>query len=51
MLDINNDPVTIRAIELATIDHAKKLHAHRVEMVREGGRLNFKPVPPAPISR
>jgi glutamate synthase (NADPH/NADH) small chain len=23
----------------------KKLHAHRVEMVREGGRLDFKPIP------
>jgi glutamate synthase (NADPH/NADH) small chain len=25
--------------------HVRKLHAHRVEMVREGGRLDFKPVP------
>jgi len=25
--------------------HVKKLHAHRVEMVRDGGRINFKPVP------
>ena len=23
----------------------KRLHAHRVEMVREGGRLDFKPIP------
>ncbi len=45
VLDINNDPVTIRAIELATIDHTKKLHAHRVEIIREGGMLDFKPLP------
>ena len=25
--------------------HVRKLHVHRVEMVREGGRLDFKPVP------
>jgi glutamate synthase (NADPH/NADH) small chain len=25
--------------------HVKKLHAHRVEMVRDGSRLDFKPVP------
>ena len=25
--------------------HVKKLHAHRVEMVREGGRLDFRPIP------
>ena len=25
--------------------HVKKLHAHRVEMVRDGSRINFKPVP------
>jgi glutamate synthase (NADPH/NADH) small chain len=28
-----------------TNGHVKKLHAHRVEMVRDGGRLDFKPVP------
>ncbi len=25
--------------------HVRKLRAHRVEMVREGGRLDFKPIP------
>jgi len=25
--------------------HVKQLHAHRVEMLREGGRLDFKPIP------
>ena len=25
--------------------HVKKLHAHRVEMVRERGRIDFKPIP------
>ncbi|MBI4607623.1 MAG: FAD-dependent oxidoreductase, partial [Candidatus Rokubacteria bacterium] len=25
--------------------HVRKLHAHRVEMVRDGGRLDFRPVP------
>jgi glutamate synthase (NADPH/NADH) small chain len=25
--------------------HVKKLHAHRVEMIRDGGRLDFKPIP------
>jgi glutamate synthase (NADPH/NADH) small chain len=28
-----------------TNGHVQKLHAHRVEMVREGSRINFKPVP------
>jgi glutamate synthase (NADPH/NADH) small chain len=28
-----------------TNGHVKKLHAHRVEMVREGSRLDFKPIP------
>jgi len=28
-----------------TNGHVQKLHTHRVEMVREGGRINFKPVP------